>query len=186
MHPFVSSSLRKGMYGAAAGGAAGFVLALAATAINMVFNAGPPPPLFYQYKKEQWLFSGLEKYSDLCLDEDLKVVDEYRAYDADAHGVACRAVQRFLELHDHYEKLKLKGRSGITYIARMQKAAKKADSSFRKLLFTLKTINFQIAADDVEKAIMNIHFTFEKLIALAREHELLLVEPVKPQMPQKL
>lgn len=183
MHPVVSLTLRKGVYGAAAGGAAGFVLAVAAAAVNMLYNAGPPPPLMYRYKDDDILFVGLGQYSDLCLDEDLKVVDEYKAYDAAVHGVACKAVQRFIEFHNHYEKLKRKGKPGMTYIARMQKAAKKADSSFRKLLFTLKTINFQVAADDVEKAIMNIHFSFEKLIALARDHELLMVEPVKPVNP---
>jgi hypothetical protein len=180
VHPLVSHAVSKGLYGAAAGGAAGFVLAVAAFAVNAIFNGGPPPVLAYAYNGEQVVMKGLEQYADLCLDEDLKVIDEYKSYDAVAHGMACRAVQRFMEFHNHYDKHKRKGKSGIAYIARMQKAAKRADSNFRKLLFTLKAIKFQVAAEEVEKAVMNIHFSFEKLIALARDHELLLVEPVKP------
>jgi hypothetical protein len=166
MHEIVAVVARKGLTGAVAGAAAGFVMSAAAALVNRFTGAGPPPVLAYTYKGEPHVFSKLNEIG-MDLEEDLWVLEQYKSYDVAAHGVACRAVQHFINFWFRFEQ-DIDSKNHVVHIARMRKAAKKADGNFRHLLYAVKNAHFDVAEEEVEKASMNIHFTFENLLAEAR------------------
>jgi hypothetical protein len=172
VHPALAHVGVRGIRGALAGGAAGFVLAIVASAVGLVMG-GHEPELTYNYKGTTLTFKNLDSMSDLNMDEDLTTIDQYKSYNINAHGIACKAVQRFIDFHSQYVRDNQLMRDCTVHIARMHKAAKRADSNFRRLLYSLKEINFVVAADDVEQASMELHVSFEKVIALAREESLI-------------
>lgn len=185
VHPILAHIGTKGARGALAGGCAGFVLGTAAAALSIFMGGEDTPPLSYNYKGTELVFENLEVVQDAQMEEDMATIDQYKTYNISAHGTACKAVQRFIDFYIQYQRDSHKRKNCTVHITRMQKAAKRADGSFRKLLYSLKEIHFDVAATDVEQAAMELHVSFEKIIALAREESLLRDNDLTSQQSQR-
>jgi len=177
MGTIVRAALRRGVTGALAGSAAGFVMGAVASAVNSFFNAAPAP-LTYNYKGDNKSLQNLDTVDDASVEEDIRAIEQYKRHDEASFDTAIRAVQHFIKFRLNFYKDIDAGGDGVAHIARMCKAAKKADVHFRKLLHALTDVQFRAAADDVEKASMNLHLTFEHYIATARDETTLAMGTV--------
>ncbi len=167
MSQYAVMALQKGLPGAVAGGIAGFILSGAVFVVNQFFM-DPAKDLQYLYKGRLITYRRLDSLADMRVEEDLRTLVRFRYHNPAAHDAGARLVQHIIDANDSFFVERQKKRDGLNALARLQNAAKKADTQFRTLYFSTKDAGDHAGAEEVEAAIGALHVSFEKLSGLAR------------------
>lgn len=164
----VATALKRGVPGAIAGSAAGFVLSVSIGVINSLFGA-QKPTLSYMYKGKETLYENMKTVQDLNVEDDLEIIAVHRHHNPIAHDKAARLVQHIINLNLHFLQARAEGKDGLKELAKLICASKKSDTAFRELYYKVKTKNNEAMTEEVLQAIMNLHFSWQRLISYAQE-----------------
>jgi hypothetical protein len=168
MAQYALLALQRGVPGAIAGAAAGFVMSSAAFLVNQVFMT-PEEDLTYLYKGRLMTYRRLDSLADMKVEDDLRVLVKFRYQNPTAFDAGARLVQHIIDANDLFYMERAKKRDGLKALARLQHAAKKADVCFRTLYFSVKDSGNSAGAEEVEVAMGRLHVSFENLSGAARE-----------------
>lgn len=172
MSEYAVLALQKGVPGAIAGGIAGFLLGAAACVVNMVYGT-PPEQFTYMYKGKAKAYRRLDSLADMKVEEDLLTLSRFRYHNPEAFDTGARLVQHIIDANDSFYVERSKKRDGLKALARLQHAAKKADTRFRTLYFCVKDAGDTAGAEEAEAVIGALHVSFETLSGRARSEFML-------------
>lgn len=163
---------KKALAGCFKGGMAGCIVGLCIGAAATVANSilfHEVLPLTYKVKGKVIVFRMSSLLSEKKINEDVQTLSTYQHCAPNLYDQGARLTQRAIDINDTFHLVREQGKDGVKELAHLVSVAKRADALWRGLSYAVKDANDKLGAEETLQAALNIHFSFEEMIASMRE-----------------